>query len=301
MPYRIKRSDGSEQSALRRIAQEQIERALRAADDPATGAQAAIHDIRKRCKKVRGLLRLVRPCFAAYRDENAVFRAIAQPLGPPRDADVLVDTFDRIAARYRAEVDEDALAPIRSLLVRHRAALAGGIDTRALLDTARAQLAEAKARAGGWRLAASGFDAFEAGLGTGCRRARKAMGKARAAPSAEAFHAWRKRCKDHAYHVRLLRPIWPGPMRALGKCAEELGELLGEQHDLAVFAQTMGGAARELDDRAVDVMAGLLHTRREALARQALALGERQFAERPSALAASWRLRYEAWRRGAEG
>lgn len=305
MAYRIKRRDGSEQSALRRIAQEQIERAVDAVDDPATTDAAAIHDIRKRCKRIRGLLRLVRPCFRGYRDENAAFRSIARRLGPPRDADVLIETFDRLTAHYRAqvEVEEDALAPIRCLLVRRRAVLAGKIDTPALLASARRQLLEAGARTGQWRLQASGFDALEGGLGTSFRRARKAMRKARAEPSAEAFHAWRKRCKDHAFHIRLLRQVWPRPMRALGACAEELGELLGEHHDLAVFARTIDDEKRAFDrrafdERAVDVIGGLLRARRETLARHAFALGERLFAETPSSLTASWRLRYEAWRRG---
>lgn len=297
MAYRVKRGDGSEQSSLRRIALEQVERAARAVDDPAVDADAAIHDIRKRCKKVRALLRLVRPCFPGYRDENAAFRAIARTLGAARDADVLIGSFDRIAVRHGAQVEADALEPIRALLVRRRTDLAGRIDTRALLAAARDQLLEARARAAGWRLRASGFDAFEAGVEAGFRRARKAMREARAEPSAEAFHAWRKRCKDHAFHIRLLRPLWPGPMRAMGVCAAELGELLGEHHDLAVLAGTTHDASGELDARAVDVMVGLVHARQETLARQAFPRGERLFADKPSALAARWRRRYEAWRR----
>ncbi|MCD9027891.1 CHAD domain-containing protein [Luteimonas sp. BDR2-5] len=299
MAYRIKRGDRSAQSSLRRIAREQIERATRAADDPATDADDAIHDIRKRCKKIRALLRLVGPHLSVDHDENAAFRAIARPLGAARDADVLVDTFDRIAVHDGAEVQADILAPIRSLLVRRRTVLIERIDTRALLVAARSELLEAQARVAGWRLRASGFDAFGAGVEVGFRRARKAMRKAHADPSAEAFHAWRKRCKDHAYHLRLLRPLWPGPMRAMGACAAELGELLGDHHDLAVLDDTVRDAAGELDAPAVDLMAALIHARQEALARKAFPQGARLFADKPSALAARWRRRYDVWRNGA--
>src|SRR5262249_34360662 len=78
---------------IRRIAREQVQRAaqrLAQADD----GPAAIHDVRKHLKRVRALLRLVRPVLGdtAFRRENARFREIGLLLAGARDLDVLKET-----------------------------------------------------------------------------------------------------------------------------------------------------------------------------------------------------------------
>ena len=53
------------------------------------GSRATVHDVRKRCKKVRGLLRLVRPGLGPdYRRANADVRDAARELSSLRDAHV---------------------------------------------------------------------------------------------------------------------------------------------------------------------------------------------------------------------
>ena len=39
------------------------------------------------------------------------------------------------------------------------------------------------------------------------------MRQARKRPGDRQFHDWRKRVKDHWYHCRLLKYLWPEPMR----------------------------------------------------------------------------------------
>ncbi|WP_158238393.1 MULTISPECIES: CHAD domain-containing protein [Luteimonas] len=295
MPYRIRHRDSDPQAAVRRIAREQVEAALQGIDRHDADTAPVIHDVRKRCKKVRGLLRLVRPGLATYRLENAAFRNIAAPLGPLRDAGVRVDTFDALVAPLDAR-DAASLVPIRNRLRLERDTLAAAQVPDALLRDAREALQAALARIATWRLEDDGFDAFAGGLRTTYRRGRKAMRRARRTGDDEAFHDWRKRCKAHAFHLRLLRPLWPGPMRAQRACAEALGELLGEHHDLAVLASCVR-AMRELPRDAVDTLLARIRERQHALARRADAIGARLYAESPSALAHTWRRRYKAWRR----
>jgi CHAD domain-containing protein len=64
MAYRLKRDDRSVQEGVRRIAREQIARMLRVIDSASVDTEKAVHDLRKSCKKVRGLLRLVMPAFS---------------------------------------------------------------------------------------------------------------------------------------------------------------------------------------------------------------------------------------------
>lgn len=301
MAYRLIRKDASVESAVRRIAREQIDAAVQAIDDPAAAPVAAIHELRKYCKKVRGLLRLVRPTFADYATENAAFRDIARGVSPMRDADVLIATYDDVVARYADQVERPALGVIRRRLMLRRKALASGHDPATLLAQCRQPLLQAAERAGEWRLDADGFAAMHDGLRKTYRRARKAMRDAKRSPSPDNFHAWRKRCKDHWYHARLLRPIWPEPMRAHADCAGALGDVLGGHHDLAVFGETLAARPGDFGNAAgVEVMVGLVRSRLAALEADAFALGARLLAEAPSALASSWCLRYEAWHAEAE-
>lgn len=295
MAYRVKPKDPGAGASLRRIARTQVTAALRSIDTAGGDVGAAIHDVRKRCKKIRGLLRLVRPAFDDYRAENAAFRDIAATLGPIRDAEVLIAAFDHVAASIDSE-EAPAFEPIREQLRTRRGRLADAQDPRLLLQAARSPLHAALQRIQGWKLAGKHFDAFEAGLESGYRRGRKAMRAACRNGDDEAFHTWRKRCKDHGFHLRLLGPIWPGPMRAERDCADELGELLGLHHDLAVLAAHVGGMD-PADFGMADAFIAQLRTCQHALAKRAGALGARLYALPPAALAKSWRRRHRAWRR----
>jgi len=296
MAYRIRRKDSKAHTSLRRIAREQVQAAIRSIDTAAVDTAGAIHDVRKRIKKIRGLLRLVRPSFDAYRVENAAFHGIAAPLGPKRDADVLIGTFERVAA-HAGPAHADAVGSVRQLLVQHGKAVETAHDPDALFDAAKSELQAALPRIATWRLADDGFEAFEAGLTSSYRRARKAMRAAGGAGDDEAFHDWRKRTKDHAFHLRLLQPVWPGPMRAIHVCAVELGDTLGLHHDLAVLADHLH-AMTGVDAGIVAALEAPLRAQQRALARRAHALGTRLYADSPAQLAGSWRRRHAAWRSG---
>jgi hypothetical protein len=61
MSYRID-PDRPIRKNLRRLAGRQLDRALATLAEPGDlGLEGTVHDVRKRCTKVRGLIRLVRP------------------------------------------------------------------------------------------------------------------------------------------------------------------------------------------------------------------------------------------------
>ena len=96
MTYRILETDKSLGHALRRIGVDQLEAAIDDTRRPLDDADAAVHDIRKHCKKLRGLFRLVRPGFPDYAEENAAVRDAARMTSSLRDAGVLLKTFDAL-------------------------------------------------------------------------------------------------------------------------------------------------------------------------------------------------------------
>ncbi len=83
MAYRFEQGAGSVEANLRKIAASQINRAIAEIDDPDLEPHKTVHQVRKRCKKLRGLVRLVRDAFDAYKVENVSFRDAAAQLQVP--------------------------------------------------------------------------------------------------------------------------------------------------------------------------------------------------------------------------
>src|SRR5437660_612910 len=121
------RKDESATASVRRMARKQLGKAL---DALGRGDQAladeAIHDARKRLKKVRAYLRLLRPVLGSrvYRRENAAIRDAAQPLTEIRDAKILVETLDKLSEHAGAELTAD----VRRLLIKHQEEVRGTLQ-----------------------------------------------------------------------------------------------------------------------------------------------------------------------------
>lgn len=298
MPYRFRHDDRSVGDGVRRIAAEQIDDAIVEIDDADLDVHATVHQVRKRCKKLRGVARLVRPSFPAYAAENAAFRDAARALSFLRDTEALIETYDKLVEAYAGRIDRAALGSVRHRLTLRKKAAARREDIGDRLAAFRDEMAAARGRVDGWRLEADGFDAVAGGLGRTYKRGRKAMAAARKRPTPEALHEWRKRVKYHWYHARIMRPIWPGPMRAHRDAADALGDLLGDHHDLAVFRGTVAADPDAFGGPAdIELLFGLIEHRQAALEAEAARLGPRLLAEPRKALTRRWGAYWQAWRR----
>ena len=296
MAYRLKRKDDGVGNAVRRIADEQIGKAL-ASIEGAERAEA-VHDVRKRCKKLRGLLRLVGPAFGDYSDENAAFRDIARMISGARDAKVMQDTYDLLMADHDGSVDRTALGPIRRQFTMERKVRIedGGVDDH--LDTARERLIEARERAKSWTLEEDGWDAVEGGLRKTYGRAVDAAGKARSCPDGEQFHELRKRMKYHWYHCRLLENLWPDMMATRIHAAKQLSDILGDHHDLDMFAGRLGEDPEGYGSNAdVEVAIGLARARQARLEAQAWPILDRMLAEKPKMLGRHLKALWSVWQK----
>ena len=75
MPFKLL-ADEDVESGIRRVAYEQLDKCLDELDDDSLEAHATVHQARKRCKKLRGLVRLVRPALGfAYSIENSWYNS----------------------------------------------------------------------------------------------------------------------------------------------------------------------------------------------------------------------------------
>src|SRR6188768_3143106 len=130
---------------IRRIAREQIGAAIDEISGRALPEPEKIHQLRKRCKKLRAVLRLVRPGLnELYASENAFFRDAARLLSPLRDTQSVLDAYDGLMKHYGGEVARRTLAPVRRHLVqrkRRRASEVTDLDER--LDRVRGMMQDA--------------------------------------------------------------------------------------------------------------------------------------------------------------
>jgi CHAD domain-containing protein len=286
MAYRLSIADDVP-SSVRACAREQLADAVKQLEAAAKDPVTAVHEARKDLKKTRALLRLVRPAIGgkAYRAENDDLRDAGLALSGARDADVLVETVERLAAHAAGRLPAEVFEALRDALAAE-AARGRGDTPESPLPAVIEQLRAAELRVERWPLGDAGWDTVLTGLTRAYARGSEAFAVARAAPEPELLHAWRKRAKDLWYHQRLLAPAWPDVIGAQAEAAHVLSELLGDDHDLAVLAARLADDAPPLDPR-VDAQRGelreLVAHRSGELRAEAERLGSRVYAESPKA------------------
>lgn len=302
MAYRFQDSEAVG-DAVRRIAHEQIGKAIEEIEDEKLDRHETVHQVRKRCKKLRALLRLVRdPLGDVYQQENQTLRDAARKLSDTRDAAALLETWEGLAERYRPTVPQLASCEIGHVLAQKRDEAAGEaeeIDRK--IGVFEGTLRQVQGRVDQWGVEIDAFDALAGGLSRTYRRGRKALDGAYDAPSVEAFHEWRKRVKYHRYHVRLLRRVWPKMMKAHRRSLHDLSDYLGEHHDLDHLESVLRAEPERYGDASqLHVVLGIIARRRVELETRARPLGERLYTEKPKTIARRLGEYWSTWRRYAD-
>jgi CHAD domain-containing protein len=272
--------------AVRKAAEKQLRKSVEGLTGQAElGPDEAAHDARKRTKKVRALLRLARPELGdkAYRRENSALRDAARLLSPVRDAWVLVEALDDLVTPPDEDLSAEAVAGFRAVLTAEHRELQTGQEENGALFQAAEGFEKVLAGVSRWPMKNHGWGSLDEGLEDVFRRGRQAMDRARSKGRADDFHEWRKQVKYLRHQFGLLREVWPDVLEAMEDTADELGERLGADHDLAVLRERVEAEP----SLAPDVRKALLRrivTRRKEHQRESLVLGQRLYAEKPAAL-----------------
>lgn len=293
MPYQLLENE-SIGAGIKRMAHEQVQRAILELDDKALDCHDTVHQVRKRCKKVRALLRLIRTEFDdMYDAENSWYRDSARLLADIRDCLSQIETYDDLMDRFAAQIHRQQFGTIRAALTRQCNQLKG-IDQR--LARFHKRMVAGLQRIDAWPLQNLSFQAVTGGLRKTYRRGRRAMRSAYDAVTPEAFHEWRKRVKYHWYHMRVFRGTWEPVLCARRDEADRLASYLGDDHDLAVLRATIAGRPEDYGKKKdIQAMVGLIDQRRRELERQAQPLGQRIFADSKKGFAKRMNAYWEAW------
>ncbi|WP_397541860.1 CHAD domain-containing protein [Roseovarius salis] len=269
---------------LQATARGQIDGALESLAATGGDPDSAIHDLRKRTKKLRALLRLARDGMAGrYGAENRALRDTARLFSRVRDARVLSDTL-----QWLADMDGDAtLDPLVDWAARRHGDIMAQADLPEATAEAAARLRALRQRLPDWTVTGSDRAAIRSGVKRTYGRARKAWLKAETRPDdAARLHELRKRLKYHRYHCELLAETRPETMKARVETLHELTGALGDDHDLSVLLDTLGREApHDLPRSALRRTEQLARESSAALRNRAFALAPRVLVEKKGALA----------------
>ena len=293
MAYRFKRRE-SVADGIQRVAEAQLTGAL--TDLKRSHRPESIHQMRKRLKMLRAVLRLVRSDVDAtvFDRERTTLRDVGRRLSLVRDADMMLtvvrdlgpertgptgfrrvlDHFSRHRRHVRREFFDDETTIV---------------DVRDTIEQARSRLTE-------WTAAATPRSLFS-GLRRSYRRGQRSFLAARRSHDDERWHEWRKRTKDLWYHLRLIEPVWPPIIGAAVVQCKILSDQLGEDHDLAIIGQRLVDVKPDVvvarECRRIKM---LIERRREKLQDEARGGGIRLFDEKPREFAGRVEVCWDEWR-----
>lgn len=266
----------------------------------ASADPAAVHDVRKRTKKLRALVVAVSGAVPRrqWRAASKAAAAAARTLAGSRDAEVRLATLSGLVGDRQAEF-ADALTHA-AVLARPTPDAGGSVrPATSLGDDEQVQhaswlLTGVAAEIASWQVP-DRFASLAGGLGDTYRDGRRrwrALASAAAVNSppavadldAEALHRWRRAVKYRWYHTRLCAAVAPDVLGAEATLLDEMGESLGVDHDLAVLITTMSADPGSWGGpEVVAEVAQLAAGRQAELRARALDLGRQVYALRTDA------------------
>lgn len=298
MGFRVRAKETASEG-VKRIARRQIGKAVRDLSEEVENPDETIHDVRKRLKRIRALLRVVRPKLGKtrYRGQNAVLRDVGRRLSGARDARVLVETLEKLSTGMdegngKAEV-EPVLRQLRERAESAEARLRDGETWEGLSSTLKRVRKAVKQ----WPLEGDeDWPVVKRGVARLYEKGYRALRRAKRDPTDETLHEWRKRVKDLWHVLELLRSVRPGFFETRANEAHELADLLGDDHDLAVLDEVLGSSEIELEGEGLRRLRVKIADRRVELQRQAFLRGPFVYDESPGTYVERLEAFWKAWR-----
>jgi CHAD domain-containing protein len=283
MAYRIGSHEQID-AALIRLVREDLA-AVRAGLSGNGPADRRIHRARQRLKRLRSLLRVLKPALGnnAFIAKRKI-REAARLLASARDADAAAASARglraAVAPRGNPALDRLVTTLDREATARHAAAPPTAA-VLALIGEAEAALADVPDDF-------SGPELLERALKRSYRRGSKALRRAETSLSMPDLHRWRKDVKDLWHLLRLARRRLPDDMKKTAKRLEKLGELLGLDHDHAILAGKLVDAPPS--EPTLSKQLRMIAERRRALESEAFNLGDDVYRRPPKRAARRLRL-----------
>jgi CHAD domain-containing protein len=281
---------------VRRAVIRHISHARKALSQPSLDDDA-VHDARKDLKRARSGLRLLRPLDeAGYQRENMRLRNAARRLSAVRDDKVLLARLGQLLEEEKKPARRQLLIALRKELRNQRRRKWRALRSDELTQYIEDALGTAARRVRKWPTPAEADAAPALAVHRLYRKGRKALARSRKDPSDEQLHEARKQAKHLGQALEILAGKTP-PKKAKKVLdrADDVGDLLGDDHDFAVVEAKL--LARPVGDaKTKKKLRARLEAKRARLQKKALAEADKLFRKKTRRILrrAAKRTRYAA-------
>jgi len=282
MPHRIGKNEDIGLALIRLMVADLA--AARADLNDAGSPSMGVHRARQRLKRVRSILRALRPTLGVQVSNlSGQLRDVGRFLAEARDTIAAAESARSLMAV--ADTEGAGLERVVAMLDREAESrhfrAASFCEVVGLLAVAERQIADFDQVVDGDRLLRRAID-------RAYRRGRTAMRRATFSLSTPDLHEWRKAVKDLWHLIRLARKRLPSPMAKRVSRLKRLGETLSLDHDHAMLAERL--ALSPEGDPALMQQLSLIARQRVVLESEAFALGAKLYRQKPRRLRRQLRL-----------
>ena len=243
-----------------------------------------IHEMRKTCKKLRALLRMIRPALDedSFLALNRKIRDFARQLAALRDNKVMLDTLDQIARHFAPVLHEQALAPVFEALRHSTEKPADAVVVAPEPAAMQTQLTDILAAASQTDYSRIDIETLLDGIVDCYRRGRRALSRMEASPDTDNGHALRRLAKYQYYQLRMLVAWNETGLKCAISDFHQLEDTLGKDHDLAVLEDALVTQPEICPDQVRrQLLHALIESRRIALLSKALRIARKLYRVKP--------------------
>lgn len=282
MTYKLKKDQPLKKS-ITSVAAEEVDGCLNSIET--LNIHEAVHDIRKRLKKLRALARLVRDEMGEknYKSINIFYRDLGRELADFRDLTAHIETIENLRERYGDHLYVNFFNSVIKKVEKERDEMEAELKARNFFsDHLVNQLKYARKELVKWPVKTNDISIILPSIKRVYTRGNKALKEAYKNPLKENFHEWRKRVKYLWYQMLLLQDTWPELFSTFEAEIHELADLLGDDHDLMVLNTKLEKDGFGLEDpQQQELIHAVVKEYSEHLRDNAKTKGELIYAEKP--------------------
>ncbi|WP_108172100.1 CHAD domain-containing protein [Christiangramia gaetbulicola] len=243
----------------------------------------AIHDIRKRFKKLRALARLVRDEMGEenYKEINIYFRDLGREISDLRDLTAHIETLNVLRERYGNHLYVNFFNPIITQLEKERDKMENEFRSQNFFsEYLPEKLKHAQEDLIKWPVNSNDIQVILPSIQRVYERGQKALNNSYENPTTENFHEWRKRVKYLWYQTLLLQETWPQFFETMEAEIHLLADYLGNDHDLMVLQKKLNSEDIKLKDpQHLELMQAIIERYSQFLRSEAKTKGQLIYAE----------------------
>jgi len=219
-------------------------------DDPHT----AIHDIRKSFKRIRAVLKLIKPDIPieVYRRENTLVRDLSRKFSKARNLHVFAEEFENIMAAGILKLPEETTEKVRSHFKEKEKEAVNLLVDLEIFRIVAIKTEEAKNRIAEIDFSSLGPHTIYKGVGDVFSWGQKQMTHTQQIPTDKNLHEMRKRIKALMYLVQLIKDVSPDFFTGFYEGLKSASLALGDDHNMAEmlsYIETMDNEIIPWDDK----------------------------------------------------